>query len=65
MKCWNVVLVVYATLVTLDGSQNGSNEPQIVVPADGLNGQEIDLAALAGLTSHGSITADDLQVRLW
>ena len=50
-------------MVTLDGSQNGSNEPQIVVPADGLNGQEIDLAALAGLTSHGSITADDLQVR--
>ncbi|XP_067928202.1 zinc finger protein 236-like [Watersipora subatra] len=51
--------VVYATLVTLDGNGDGSEQPQLVtVPADSLNGQEISLEALAGLAGHNNLALD-------
>lgn len=50
--------VLYATLVTLDGSQDGTEQHQLVsVPAHSLN-----LASLAELTGHGAIPVTDLQV---
>lgn len=57
-------LVVYATLVTLDGSHDGGTEQHqlVTVPTHDLNGQAIDLAALAGLSGHGNLTVSDLQV---
>lgn len=64
-KCILSVIVVYATLVTLDGNGDGSEQPQLVtVPADSLNGQEISLEALAGLAGHNNL-ALDLQVSMF
>ena len=54
--------VVYATLVTLDGSQDGTEQHQLVTVPSDLTGQQIDLSAFANLAGQAGITVSDLQV---
>lgn len=56
--------MVYATLVTLDGNQDGSEQHQLVTVPSDLAGQQIDLAAFAQFAGQNGITVSDLQVNV-
>lgn len=55
---------MYATLVTLDGSQDGTEQHQLVTVPSDLNGQQIDLSAFANFAGQNGITVSDLQVNV-